>query len=155
MYRKILFLVILGAFLGGCVATKLPSNLQNPQNFQIEKFTGLWYEIGKMQSPFQSTLNNTTYEYGLNSEFVPGTGITKNFNSSYIMDSFMVYDTGGNAVKVSSANIMTDDIGPEVESITYENGNYTIRVSDSQSGIWKITNSTGDVIYERYDGITS
>ena len=63
MYKKVLFLVILGAFLGGCVATKLPSNLQNPQNFQIEKFTGLWYEIGKMKSPFEATLNNTTYEY--------------------------------------------------------------------------------------------
>ena len=53
----------------------------------------------------------------------------------------------------SSSNIITDDIGPEVESITYENGNYTIKVSDTQSGIWKITNSTGDVIYKRYDGI--
>ena len=63
MYKKVLFLVILCAFLGGCVATKLPSNLQNPQNFQIEKFTGLWYEIGKMKSPFEATLNNTTYEY--------------------------------------------------------------------------------------------
>ena len=63
MYKKVLFLVILGAFLGGCVATKLPSNLQNPQNFQIEKFTGLWYEIGKMKSPFETTLKETTYEY--------------------------------------------------------------------------------------------
>lgn len=63
MFKKVLFLVILGAFLGGCVATKLPSNLQNPQNFQIERFTGLWYEIGKIKSPFEATLNNTTYEY--------------------------------------------------------------------------------------------
>ena len=63
MYKKILCLMFLGAFLGGCVATKLPSNLQSPQNFQIEKFTGTWYEIGKMKSMFESELKNTTYEY--------------------------------------------------------------------------------------------
>ena len=67
----------------------------------------------------------------------------------------MVYDTRGNVTEVLESNIITDRKGPRVESITYDGGNYTIRVSDSQSGIWKITDSTGDVIYQRYDGITS
>ena len=63
MYKKIIILLLLGAFFGGCINTKLPSNLQNPQNFQIEKFTGLWYEIAKIKSPLEPSLKNTTYEY--------------------------------------------------------------------------------------------
>jgi hypothetical protein len=81
------------------------------------------------------------------------TNVTKNFATDSIDSWFKVYDASENESLVT--NIITDNRGPTVESIIYNNGNYTIRVSDTQSGIWKITNSTGDVIYERYDGILS
>ena len=109
------------------------------------------WKLDKITTPGNELANR----YLLDNTYEPGKGITKNFQSEYEMESFKVYDTSGNATVVSASNIITDDIGPRVESITYDGGNYTIRVSDTQSGIWKITNSTGDVIYERYDGITS
>ena len=97
--------------------------------------------------------DDLVHKYLLDNTYVPGNSKTENFESPAGMDSFLVYDTSGNGTEVLSSNIITDAVGPRVESITYENGNYTIRVSDTQSGIWKITNGTGDVIYKRYDGI--
>ena len=110
MYKKVLFLVILGAFLGGCVATKLPSNLQNPQNFQIEKFTGLWYEIGKMKSPFEATLNNTTYENGTinlmkNGKFTND----KDFNEIYELKRVDLNNTASMKIKDKFHNIVKVD----------------------------------------------
>ena len=95
----------------------------------------------------------TTEDEVLIDDTVAGqTNVTKSI-SSITTNSLKVLDSSNNARVVS--NIILDNVGPVVESITYEDGNYTIRVVDSQSGLWKITNNTGDVIYERYDGISS
>ena len=61
-----------------------------------------------------------------------------------------VYDNAGNYTEVILNN---DNTPPIYEGATYDGTSYTIRSSDSGSGIWKITNGTGDVIYARYDGI--
>ena len=63
--------------------------------------------------------NNEIHKYVLDNTYEPGTSITQRFNSTCNMDSFMVYDTGGNAVKVSSSNIIKDNV---VEENAADNG---------------------------------
>ena len=62
-----------------------------------------------------------------------------------------VYDNAGNYTEV---RLNDDNRPPRYEEVTYDGTRYTIRASDLGSGIWKITNGTGDIIYARYDGIS-
>ena len=72
--------------------------------------------------------------------------------SSTDVTTVYVYDKAGNYTEVRLNN---DNNPPICEGVIYDGTNYTIRTRDLGAGIWKITNATGDVIYARYDGITS
>ena len=43
---------------------------------------------------------------------------------------------------------------PTINNVTYNSGNYVIDVTDSDSGVWKITDSTGNVVLADYSTIT-
>ena len=64
-------------------------------------------------------------------------------------DSIMVEDLAGNIAEAQ--NILTDNTPPKV-TVSYSGGTYTLTVSDNESGVWKITNSDGTVVYRDYSG---
>ena len=65
---------------------------------------------------------------------------------------FRVYNMRGRYSLVNGTNntIMTDSMAPSINNVSYNGGNYTIDVTDSDSGIWKITDSTGGTIIADY-----
>ena len=61
---------------------------------------------------------------------------------------FRVYNFAGKYTVVNETNntIMTDSRAPVINSVRYSEGKYIIDVTDSDSGIWKITDSQGNII---------
>jgi apolipoprotein D and lipocalin family protein len=59
--RKILMLLVL--FLTGCVG--IPENVKPVENFKLEKYLGKWYEIARLDHPFERGLTRVTAEYSL------------------------------------------------------------------------------------------
>ncbi|MBP5426661.1 MAG: hypothetical protein J6Y29_01990, partial [Clostridiales bacterium] len=72
----------------------------------------------------------------------PIANTTKNIETS-AGNSITVYDLASNAKPVSESEIIVEDKTAPVYTITYHKGDYTIHVSDNESGVWKITDSTG------------
>ena len=60
-----------------------------------------------------------------------------------------VEDIFGNRTKLQDVHI--DDTPPKV-TVSYNNGTYTLTMSDNESGVWKITNRDGTVVYRDYSG---
>lgn len=60
------------------VALKSQKKAQAVSNFDIEKYSGLWYEIARLDFKFEKDLNNTTAQYTLNSD-----GTVKVLNKGY------------------------------------------------------------------------
>ena len=75
-----------------------------------------------------------------------GTKATTNMSCG-TQSSIMVEDLAGNTSELQ--NILTDTTPPTV-NISYNNGTYTLTVSDNESGVWKITNRDGTVVYRDY-----
>ncbi len=59
--RKISIVLIL--FLAGCVG--IPENVKPVDNFEIEKYLGKWYEIARLDHPFERGLTRVTANYSL------------------------------------------------------------------------------------------
>ena len=63
--------------------------------------------------------------------------------------SIVIHDLAGNPTCVTEQDMQIDKTSPSV-SVSYSDGKYTLTVSDTESGLWKITNSNGDIIYRDY-----
>lgn len=50
-------------FLGGCIGT--PKDIQPVREFELDKYIGKWYEIARLDHPFERGLDNVTAEYSL------------------------------------------------------------------------------------------
>jgi apolipoprotein D and lipocalin family protein len=46
-------------------STNLPDGINPINNFELEKYLGLWYEIGRIDNSFEKGLYNVTAEYSL------------------------------------------------------------------------------------------
>jgi apolipoprotein D and lipocalin family protein len=55
--------IILVLFLSGCVG--IPTNVKPVDNFKLEKYLGKWYEIARLDHPFERGLTRVTAEYSL------------------------------------------------------------------------------------------
>jgi len=69
------------------------------------------------------------------------------FNIPGSYSTLYVVDKAGN---VAQANLTQDTTPPIINSITYNEGNYIIDITDTISGIWKITNADGSVVLADY-----
>jgi len=62
--RYILPLVVAVMGLSGCL-TGIPGDLQAVGNFEIEEYTGTWYELYRLDHPFERGLSHVTADYTL------------------------------------------------------------------------------------------
>jgi hypothetical protein len=76
------------------------------------------------------------------------TNVTTNMDCGY-QASIVIHDLAGNPTCVTEQDMQIDRNAPSV-SVSYSDGKYTLTVSDTESGLWKITNSNGDIIYRDY-----
>lgn len=65
--KRLLPLVILGASLSGCF-TGIPDGLEPVQNFELDRYLGKWYEIYRLDHPFERDLTFVTATYSLNDD---------------------------------------------------------------------------------------
>lgn len=54
---------ILALLLGGCVG--MPDTVRPVGNFQLERYLGTWYEIARLDHPFERGLSRVSAEYSL------------------------------------------------------------------------------------------
>ena len=60
----VLFIIFpLNFFVCGC--TKVPEGLTPVNNFDVQKYLGLWYEIARLDHKFERDLTNVTADYAL------------------------------------------------------------------------------------------
>jgi apolipoprotein D and lipocalin family protein len=52
-------------FLCGCGSLGYPSTVTPVQGFELERYLGLWYEIARLDHPFERGLERITAEYSL------------------------------------------------------------------------------------------
>jgi len=55
--------VVLSIGLGGCLG--IPDGVEPVRGFEIEKYLGRWYEIARLDHPFERGLSNITAQYSL------------------------------------------------------------------------------------------
>ena len=77
-----------------------------------------------------------------------GSNVTVNMKCDH-QSTIAVQDLAGNTTIVDQQNIMIDRTPPSV-TVTYESGKYVLTVSDNESGVWKITNRDGTVVYRDF-----
>jgi len=56
-------LLLIAAGLSGCVG--IPDNARAVKPFELDKYTGKWYEVARLDHRFEKGLHNVTAEYGL------------------------------------------------------------------------------------------
>ena len=63
MFKKIVLILAIFLNFTACNQQKLDLNKLSVDNFEIEKFLGLWYEVAYIPNSFQNIHKNTQYEY--------------------------------------------------------------------------------------------
>ncbi|MBC8374852.1 MAG: lipocalin family protein [FCB group bacterium] len=76
--RRILAMIIAIFFVNSCV--EVPEGITPVKNFKVKRFMGTWYEIARLDHPFELGMNSVTANYSLDS----GGGITIQ-NSGYMV----------------------------------------------------------------------
>ena len=61
--RRFVLGVLTALSLGGCLG--LPANLEPVTGFEVERYTGTWYEIYRLDHPFERGLSQVTATYTL------------------------------------------------------------------------------------------
>ena len=56
-------LLVAALWLGGC--TGVPENVEPVQGFELDRYLGTWYEIARLDHPFERGLENVTAHYSL------------------------------------------------------------------------------------------
>lgn len=56
-------IAVLALLLGGCVS--MPETVRPVGNFELERYLGTWYEIARLDHPFERGLSRVSAEYSL------------------------------------------------------------------------------------------
>jgi lipocalin len=70
---KKVFLFLASIFLGGCLG--MPQSITPVSDFELEKYLGRWYEIARLDHPFERGLEQVTADYSLRQD---GSVLVKN-----------------------------------------------------------------------------
>mgnify|MGYP003963373341 CR=1 FL=1 len=84
--RQFLTIAISFFVLSGCV-TGTPGDLQPVQNFDVERYSGTWYEVYRLDHPFERGLSDVTATYTLEDDGsvkVENEGMREDGSMSYI-----------------------------------------------------------------------
>lgn len=64
--RRILGLIILMLFVSSCV--EVPDGITPVKNFKVKRFMGTWYEIARLDHPFERGMKSVTANYSIDRE---------------------------------------------------------------------------------------
>jgi len=100
--KKIILSLLI--FLSGCVG--IPENLEPVKGFEISRYLGTWYEIARLDHPFERGLVRVTAEYSLREDggikvINRGFDPQKNRWKQAVGKAYFVDDPGTGRLKVS------------------------------------------------------
>ncbi|NUW67215.1 lipocalin family protein [Vibrio coralliilyticus] len=94
--KRILFLFTV-LFISGCLG--MPSEVKPVQDFDIDRYTGKWYEIARLDHSFEKGLSKVTAEYSLKDD-----GGVKVINQGFSEELNEWKEAEGNAYFVRSSD---------------------------------------------------
>ena len=62
---KIIHIIVFVMVISSCTNTNITPEIQPVQNFDINKYLGVWYEIARLDNSFQESMQNVTATYSL------------------------------------------------------------------------------------------
>ena len=95
--KKWLVLLMLSALLVGC--TSVPEGIKPVSGFDLQRYLGTWYEIARLDHPFERGLNNITAEYSLRDD-----GGVNVLNSGFDIEEGEWQEAQGKAYFVESSD---------------------------------------------------
>ena len=60
---RLIIVVLILVVISGCLG--IPEGVNPVDNFELNKYLGIWYEIARLDHSFERGLNNVTAEYSL------------------------------------------------------------------------------------------
>lgn len=122
--------------LSGCVG--IPDGITPVDNFDVERYSGTWYEIARLDHSFERDMEQVSAEYSVRSD-----GGIKVLNRGYDTDSQEWNEAEGKAYFVDSENVghlKVSFFGPFYGSyIVFEldkNEQYSFVTSSDRSYLW-------------------
>lgn len=77
LFHRVVLALCMFAALGAC-ATRPPANVTPVTDFELDRYLGRWYEIARLDHPFERGLSRVTADYSLNTN-----GTVKVLNRGY------------------------------------------------------------------------
>lgn len=65
---RLTLLACLAAICTGCISTAPPSGVAPVSGFDVERYLGKWYEIARLDHPFERGLTDVTAQYSFNED---------------------------------------------------------------------------------------
>ncbi|WOC28060.1 lipocalin family protein [Pseudoalteromonas sp. N1230-9] len=97
-FHKLLIIAITSTILSACTGT--PENIKPVENFELNKYTGTWYEIARLDHSFERGLEGITAQYSVNPD-----GSVKVINKGYNLEEQAWEQAQGKAKFASKPNI--------------------------------------------------
>lgn len=95
---KILLGLLACLLAGGCLG--VPPGISPVKNFQLDRYLGTWYEIARLDHPFERGLHNVTAEYSIHPD-----GGVRVVNRGYSVEDNAWQKAEGRAVFVREPDI--------------------------------------------------
>jgi len=129
--------IILVVFLMGCVG--IPENVKPVDNFKLEKYLGEWYEIARLDHPFERGLTRITADYSLRDD-----GGVRVLNRGYSAKENSWKEVEGKAYFVKESDqgyLKVSFFGPFYGSyivfeLDHENYQYSLVCGPDKSYLW-------------------
>ncbi len=129
--------IVLVLLLMGCVG--IPENLKPVDNFKLDKYLGKWYEIARLDHPFERGLTRVTADYSLRDD-----GGLRVINRGYSAKEKTWKEAEGNAYFVKGSDqgyLKVSFFGPFYGSyivfeLDHENYQYSLVCGPDKSYLW-------------------
>ena len=158
-YSRWLTMIAAGSLLAGCLA--IPEGVEPVTGFDVDRYTGTWYEVARLDHRFERGLSNVTATYSLQDD-----GTVKVVNRGYSLEDQSWDDAIGKAsfVEVPDlAYLKVSFFGPfygayvvfELDKQDYQ---YAFVAGNTTSYLWLLsrTPTISDELRQRFiDNITA
>ncbi|RXE86432.1 lipocalin family protein [Pseudoalteromonas sp. A757] len=150
--RQLFFTVILTLAVSAC--TGLPNGIKPVKDFNVERYTGTWYEIARLDHSFERGMQNVTATYSQNSD-----GSIKVVNKGYVTEEGEWKEAIGKAKFVANdeiAHLKVSFFGPFYGSyVVFELGEdyqYAFVTSYNRDYLWLLsrTPQVSDTIMTKF-----
>mgnify|MGYP001814512658 FL=1 len=158
-YSRWLTMIAAGSLLAGCLA--IPEGVEPVTGFDVDRYTGTWYEVARLDHRFERGLSNVTATYSLQDD-----GTVKVVNRGYSLEDQSWDDAIGKASFVEApdlAYLKVSFFGPfygayvvfELDKQDYQ---YAFVAGNTTSYLWLLsrTPTISDELRQRFiDNITA